>query len=150
MAYLGPTTVVGNLTVTGTITAGTKSFLIDDPRDPEHRVLVHGCLEGPEHAIYLRGESQLYGGFITIYLPTYFRAITHIEGRTVLVTPIFEDMHDEVSQLATSKVREDHFMVKSIDQNNPYQKFFYEVKATRKDVPALEVEQIKKASEEAL
>jgi hypothetical protein len=43
--------VDGNANVTGTFTATSKSFIIDHPSKPNAK-LQHGCLEGPEHAVY--------------------------------------------------------------------------------------------------
>lgn len=60
--------------INGVIQAKAKSFIIDHPTKSGAQ-LQHGCLEGPEHAIYLRGSVN-FKHKITISLPDYFKAIT--------------------------------------------------------------------------
>lgn len=119
-----------------------KTFIIQHPMD-ENKYLVHATLEGPENAVFYRGEAQLVNGVATIKLPDYFEALTHEEGRTVLLTPKFSDINEKVSALAASSVINGTFAVKSIDNNNPNQKFDWEVKAVRKDTVNLTVEPYK-------
>ncbi len=121
----------------------TKSFLIDHPLSPERKHLIHSTLEGPEVAVFYRGESQLSNGETTVLLPDYFEALTRKENRTVLLTPIFQN-GAPVSMLATSTVEDGKFTVIEIDGKNPSQKFYWEVKAVRADVGILEVERIKR------
>ena len=52
--------VVGNANVTGRVTAGSKSFLIDHPLKKKWK-LMYGSLEGPEYAVYIRGTIQASG-----------------------------------------------------------------------------------------
>jgi hypothetical protein len=101
--------------------------------------LVHSTLEGPELAVFYRGESQLANGEATVLLPDYFEALTRKAHRTVLLTPRFEE-GSPVSMLAASEVKDGQFTVASVDSKNPTQKFYWEVKAVRADVPRLEVE----------
>ncbi|TSC96590.1 MAG: hypothetical protein Athens071426_150 [Parcubacteria group bacterium Athens0714_26] len=124
-------TIVGN---------GTKSFVIDHPTKPGMK-LVHAAIEGPESAVYYRGEGQLIDGRITIDLPEYFETFVRKENRSVLLTPKFENDKEEISQLAASSVIEGKFIVRATDNKNLSQKFYWEVKAIRGDIPALEVEQ---------
>ena len=125
--------------IDGTFTATDKRFTIDHPIDPQRKLLVHGTLEGPESAVFYRGEGALSDGMATIVLPDYFEALTHSEGRTVLVTPRFT-ADEPVSALAASSVQDGAFNVKAIDDKNPAQAFYWEVKAVRADVPPLKVE----------
>lgn len=136
---------VGNQIIVGedwTINASTKNFLINHPLYPETHELVHSTLEGPEIAVFYRGEAELSGGETRITLPAYFEALTRKENRTVLLTPKFEE-GIKVSTLAASEVKDGKFTVKMIDSNNPSQKFYWEVKAIRADVGILEVERKK-------
>lgn len=121
---------------------GTKAFLISHPLEPEKKYLRHATLEGPEAAVYYRGEAQLKDGKVIVGLPDYFEALTRKENRTVLLTPKF-DGEELVSQLAASEIKDGKFVVRAIDNQNPYQKFYWEVKAVRADVPPLEVEPLK-------
>jgi len=44
------------------------------------------------------------------------------------------------SSLAASRVVEGRFTVHAVDRSNPAQRFCWEVKAVRSDLPALEIE----------
>lgn len=64
-----------------------KSFVIDHPTDPE-RLLVHGCVEGPEAAVFYRGTVVLDGTDLAmVELPAYFAAATVAGTETVHLTP---------------------------------------------------------------
>ncbi len=126
------------LDVSGTFAATIKNFDIQFPGDPSKR-LVHSTLEGPEAGVYYRGEGQLQNGKATITLPSYFEILTMQEGRTVLLTPEFSSDNDPISNVAASYVKNGQFTVRAIDNNNPSQKFYWEVKAVRSDVPPLQV-----------
>ncbi|WP_440948565.1 hypothetical protein ACSAZL_10250 [Methanosarcina sp. T3] len=130
------------LEVNGDIKATNKKFSINHPLYPDTHNLVHSTLEGPETAVFYRGEAQLSDGEKTILLPDYFEALTRKENRTVLLTPKFEEDF-EISMLAASEVKNGKFTVKMIDNNNSSQKFYWEVKAIRSDVEILEVEPAK-------
>ena len=148
----GPTTINGATSVNGgtKITGGTvvdgafnvtgsKNFLIPHPMSPASKCLVHSSLEGPEVAVFYRGEAHLQNGTATVTLPPYFEALTRAEARTVLLTPIVEN-DEPVSALAATRVRHGRFTVRMIADGNPSQCFWWEVKALRADLPALEVE----------
>lgn len=132
----------GTLSVAGEIRAKTKQFAIPHPLDPERADLVHGAIEGPENAVYYRGAGQLVDGDATIELPHYFEGLTTPEGRTVQVTPRLAHDGDRspITPLAVSDVERGSFRVQAITDANPTQRFFWEVKAVRRDVAALEVE----------
>ncbi len=123
-------------------TAVTKNFLIDHPLDPDNKDLFHSSLEGPEIAVFYRGEAQLSYGKVVIPLPDYFEALTRQENRTVLITPQFDD-DEPISMLAASAVKEGKFIVRAIDSQNLSQKFYWEVKAIRADIEELKVEESK-------
>jgi hypothetical protein len=129
------------LSVDGPIAGRTKNFCIDHPLDAE-RSLVHSVLEGPEVAVFYRGEAMLVDGACEVVLPSYFEALTRTENRTVLVTPKLSD-GEETSALAASGVADGQFMVRAIDRRNRKQRFFWEVKGVRADVDPLDVEPMK-------
>ncbi|MDW5549453.1 hypothetical protein [Methanosarcina sp.] len=139
---IGTTTPSATLEVNGDLKAKNKKFSINHPLRPDTHNLVHSTLEGPETAVFYRGEAQLLEGEKTILLPDYFEALTRKENRTVLLTPKFEENFG-ISMLAASEVRDGKFTVKMIDNNNSSQKFYWEVKAIRSDVEILEVEPAK-------
>ena len=117
----------------------SKNFIIPHPADPG-RLLVHSTLEGPEAAVFYRGEGRLRDGRAEIVLPGYFEALTQEEGRTVQLSPASESPDAPVPALAHSPVRGGRFLVKASDDANPGQAFTWEVKAVRKDIPPLFVE----------
>src|SRR5262249_52872100 len=117
----------------------TKRFLIDHPLDPARQHLVHACLEGPENAVYYRGEATLVDGEVRIELPSYFEALTHSQGRTVLLTA---KLGDEVAQLAASDVAGGEFTVRGFG-GCAEQAFWWEVKGVRSDLDSLDVERPK-------
>jgi hypothetical protein len=71
------------LTITGSLNATTKSFLIDHPSKPGMK-LQYASLEGPENGVYVRGTTDK--SFIT--LPDYWRDLVHNDSITVTLTPI--------------------------------------------------------------
>lgn len=139
-AINGATVINGATKVNGAFNVtGSKNFVIPHPISPSSKCLVHSTLEGPEAAVFYRGEAQLQNGTATVTLPPYFEALTRAEARTVLLTPIVEN-DEPVSALAATRVRHGCFTVRMIADGNPSQCFWWEVKALRADLPALEVE----------
>lgn len=65
------------LAVGGNFTAGgTKSFIIDNPLDPQNKLLKHFCMESPEVLNFYRGSIVLNAdGEATVTLPAYFEQI---------------------------------------------------------------------------
>ncbi|MFG3684873.1 hypothetical protein [Micromonospora sp. NPDC047740] len=127
----------------GIIKGKSKQFAIDHPLDPpdatERRQLIHAALEGPENGVYYRGEGRLTDGAATVELPAYFEALTRAEGRTVHLTPVFED-DEPVSPLAAGRVRGGRFRVRTVDGSPATHAFYWEVKAVRADLEPLAVE----------
>tara|TARA_R100001443_G_scaffold103480_1_gene111866 strand:+ start:376 stop:1950 length:1575 start_codon:yes stop_codon:yes gene_type:complete len=68
------------VSITGHLSADTKSFNIPHPLDPENKRLVYGCLEGPEYGMYNRGtewigddtDERYKDRMIGIELPDYW------------------------------------------------------------------------------
>ncbi len=121
---------------------GNKKFRIDHPVAPEARDLVHSCIEGPEVAVFYRGEGLLDSGKAEVVLPAYFEALTRPEGRTVQLTPKLTD-GETASVLAASAVVNGRFLVKAIGEARPEQRFYWEVKAVRADLAPLDAEPFK-------
>jgi len=124
------------LHVNGSFAAQYKNFEIPHPLDPENKLLVHSSVEGPEHAVYYRGEAQLVDSEAIIVLPDYFEALTRIEARTVQLTCL-----DGYSPLyVDGPVKDAKFVVRTVDIGNPLQRFYWELKAVRADIPLLKAE----------
>jgi len=134
----GNQNVEGNVTISGTMKCGfgtwdgsivatTKLFEVDHP-NIDHMLLRHGCLEGPEHAIFVRGKV---GGDGIIELPDYWQNFVDKESITVNLTPI--GSHQELF------VKEIQYGKRIIVRNSaggPL-KAFYHVYAERIDVEKL-------------
>jgi hypothetical protein len=123
----------------GAAYGNTKKFMIDHPLDPKGKHLLHGCIEGPENAVFYRGEARLVDGMARVELPEYFEALTRGEGRTVFLTPKLEG-GDAATSLAASAVRGGAFTVRSAPGDHGEHAFYWEVKAVRADVEKLVVE----------
>jgi hypothetical protein len=119
-----------------------KTFVIDHPQYPENKHLVHACLEGPEAAVYYRGEAQLVDGWVEIKLPDYFEKLTRKEGRSVQLTCIADDPADEWCPVlhATRPKNGKFFVGLGSGMHITDQRFWWQVTAVRKDVPRLLVE----------
>ena len=116
-----------------------KSFVIEHPNKPDN-YLVHACLEGPESAVYYRGEGKLEDNTCIVKLPEYFEGLTKKEGRTVQLTVKIDNITDEISNVAAGKVIAGTFFVRGYGGTNKTQSFYWEVKAVRNDVKQFEVE----------
>ena len=135
-------TVNNDLGVTGTINAGTinatsgvngtvKAFNIPHPTKDGKR-LWHGCLEGPEYGVYVRGHLT---GDNRIILPDYWNGLIDPTTITVSVTQIGSSQDLMVDKIEWGKT----IYLKS--GNAAAIDCYYTVNATRKDVPPLEIEQ---------
>lgn len=66
----------GNLTVTGNLSKGGGSFLIDHPLDPENKYLSHSFVESPDMMNVYNGNLTLDdNGTAFVELPDYFEAL---------------------------------------------------------------------------
>ena len=110
--------------VQGSITATTKSFDIEHPTKEGMR-LHHGVLEGPEHAVYIRGRTK--GSLIQ--LPEYWTGLVHEDTITVQLTPIGKSSELYVKDISDNKVL--------VSNDTEY---FYFIQAERKDIERFEVE----------
>ena len=110
--------------VNGSLGATSKSFVIDHPTKENHE-LRHGSLEGPEHAVYVRGRVQ--NG--VIHLPEYWTELVDISTITVQLTAI-----GNMSRTVWVKDLKDNKVITGGGDA------FYFIQAERKDIDKLEVE----------
>jgi len=137
---IGTTGPSYTLHVNGSFAANSKNFDIVDPRyHNENYRLIHSTLEGPEYAVFYRGEAKLENGKAIIKLPDYFEALTRKERRTVLLTA----KGSEPFSLSASEVKEGKFEVYGTKLDG---EFYWEVKAVRADLEPLKPEVIKSSN----
>jgi hypothetical protein len=72
------------LYINGVLQAIAKAFKIPYPNKPE-KFLQHGCLEGPEYGIYLRGTIKAKANSEIIF-PDYFMALGDIDNYTISIS----------------------------------------------------------------
>ncbi len=115
---------------------GSKNFEINHPLEADKK-LIHACIEGPEAAVFYRGEGKLTNSKTEIALPYYFEALTREDDRTIQITPKGEEPY----MLSYTDIKNGKFTVYGTkDDGN----FSWEVKAVRADVDPLEVEVTRK------
>jgi hypothetical protein len=67
---------VGDVGITGTLSASVKDFRIDDPLDPAHKYLQHTSVESSDMLdIYNGNVTTNAKGYATIRLPNWFEAL---------------------------------------------------------------------------
>lgn len=121
------------------IASGVKKFSIEHPTKPGTK-LTHAAIEGPEAAVYYRGEAQLQAGKAVVQLPDYFEKLTRPEGRTVMLTNV--DGFDRlcIERQNGRQVADGQFTVVSENRQSS-QAFTWEVKAQRADVDSFIAEE---------
>ena len=136
------TTECTDLTADGTIEGATinatsgvnsvvKAFNIPHPTK-EGKRLWHGCLEGPEHGVYVRGRLKNNN---TIELPEYWTGLVDPDSITVQLTPMGASQDLIVDSINWGR----QVVVRSVAGTGI--DCFYLIQGTRVDVPPLEVEQ---------
>jgi hypothetical protein len=126
---IGTTTPSHKLEVNGSFAATTKSFVIDHPSKPDHK-LRYGSLEGPENGVYVRGK--LISNNI-IELPDYWVDLVDEDSITVQLTAIGSKQDIWVSKIENNCIYVESDIGKAIS-------CFYFIQAERKDVDKLIVE----------
>jgi len=129
---IGTTSVSYALQVNGSIVGSYKSFLIDHPTK-EGKQLMHSCIEGPEHAVYFRGKSNLN----VIKMPDYWEGLVDLDTMTVELTAIGANQNIYVDSIA-----ENGEVTVGSNTDEPLN-YFYVVYGERKDIDKLETEIIK-------
>ena len=144
---IGTTTPAYKLHVDGSFAATSKNFDIPDPRyKDDTKRLVHSSIEGPETAVFYRGEAKLENGRVVVKLPDYFEALARKANRTIL-TPAFDREDELLCNLAASPVNDATFAIKAFGVPDPAlcnHIVYWEVKAERSDIDKLQVELTRK------
>lgn len=119
-----------NLTLVGSLSAASKSFLIPHPTKPDKK-LRHGSLEGPEHGVYVRG--QVRGRVIT--LPEYWTKLVDPDSISVQLTPVGKHQKLYVERVENNVV---YVACDGLFAGEPH--CYYLIQAERVDVDKLVVE----------
>lgn len=90
----------GSLTLSGSLSATSKSFLIPHPTKPGLQ-LRYGSLEGPENGVYVRGKLK---GTNKIELPEYWTKLVDADSITVTLTPVGKHQRLYVESIADNTV----------------------------------------------
>ena len=127
---LGHVTQSGNISISGILEASQKSFVIPHPTK-QGKKLVYGVLEGPEHAVYVRGKVDTN----CIDLPEEWIGLVDEDSITVQLTPIGKHQNLYVEEIGNTKIliKNSNLLTKSINA-------FYFVQGTRKDIQPLQTE----------
>ena len=89
-----------------------KSFVIDHPKD-QNKLLVHGCLEGPEAGVYYRGKGVITNNeSVAVELPDYVDKLA--TNLTVQLTPIYDGNIYKPQYFAT-EVSANKFLVHGVN-----------------------------------
>ena len=93
--------------------------------------LVYGVLEGPEHAVYVRGKVDTN----YIDLPEEWIGLVDEDSITVQLTPIGKHQNLYVDEINNTKIliKNSNLLTKSINA-------FYFIQGTRKDIQPLQTE----------
>ncbi len=76
VTFSGSVNFLEDLAVTGSISKGSGTFVIDHPLDPENKLLFHSFVESPDVKNVYDGVVSLdENGEATIELPTYFEEL---------------------------------------------------------------------------
>jgi len=100
MQFDGSTlSITGNTTITGSLTASSKSFDIPHPTKKGFR-LRYGVLEGPEHGVYFRGKTQSN----IILLPEYWVNLVDKNSLSIQLTPIGTPTNHYVIEIQDNQI----------------------------------------------
>ena len=76
VVFSGGLKITGNLNITGALSKGSGTFVIDHPLDPKNKLLFHSFVESPEVKNIYDGVAILDAtGEALITLPSYFDAL---------------------------------------------------------------------------
>jgi hypothetical protein len=128
----GTTATFSGLVSAGSFSSNSKAFNIPHPSPNKEGIrLWHGCLEGPEYGVYVRGRVTNQK---EINLPKYWKDLVDVRSITVSLTPIGAHQNVIVKRLDEQKIYLQAQGGMPID-------CFYHVYGERKDIDPLVIEQ---------
>lgn len=135
---VGSGNFTGDVSIDGHLSASTKSFLINHPTRPGHK-LQYGSLESPYHGIRLTGKGTIQSGWCVIKLPEYIcNLVRDDESVNIQITNY---KHPQILYVSDIDIANNEFTIKTnswFTRNNL--EFFWTFTAVRKDVEPLKVE----------
>lgn len=121
----GNTRITGDLAVSGNISKGGGTFEIDDPLDPENKILRHSFVESPDMMNVYNGNIVTdHNGDATINLPDYFGALNEDFRYQLTVVGQF------AQAIILSEIINNQFRIKT---DKPNVKVSWQVTGIRKD-----------------
>jgi len=124
----------GDVRVEGNVSAVSKSFEIEHPSKKGWK-LKYGVLEGPEHAVYIRGVLKVTGDTSAIIdLPYYWVDLVDLDTITTYLTPM-----GHYQKLYVDRVEDSKIYIISDDNSGEINTSFL-IMAERKDIDKLKTE----------
>lgn len=118
--------VMGNLNITGSLSKGSGTFVIDHPLDPANKLLYHSFVESPDVKNLYDGIAELdENGEAVVELPDYFEALN--KDFRYQFFPIDEAMPD---LYVKEEVRDNSFVLAG---GEPGGRISWQVTGTRHD-----------------
>ena len=115
----------GNVSVSGTLTKGGGSFLIDHPLDPRNRLLAHSFVESPDMMNIYNGNAVLDAdGAAWVELPSYFEALNREVRYHLTPIGVFAPLY------VAEEARDNRFRIAG---GRPGMKVSWQVTGVRKD-----------------
>ena len=95
VTLVGSVRFAGNLAITGALSKGSGTFVIDHPLDPKNKLLYHSFVESPDVKNVYNGIAILdANGEVIIKLPDYFDALnTKVRYQFFPLDQAMPDLH---------------------------------------------------------
>lgn len=106
--------------------ADIKNFKVDYPADNAKEIW-YASIEGPEAAIYNRGEAILHNGEVVVTYPETFKMLADLSSLTIQLTP----QSAASKGLAVIEKNASGFTVKELFNGTGNYSFYWEIKANR-------------------
>jgi hypothetical protein len=127
--------VAGDVAVSGSFSATTKSFKINHPSKPGY-LLEYGSLESPYHGIRLTGKDTVVNGVCVVNLPAYIKDLV-LDDDSINIQ-ITNYKHNKLLYVQDIKIQHNTFEI-ACDTNGLYD-FFWTFTGLRKDIPQIVTE----------
>ncbi len=116
----------GNLAITGALSKGSGTFVIDHPLDPKNKLLYHSFVESPDVKNIYDGITTLdKNGEAVVHLPDYFEALNK-DFRY----QYFPDERPMPNLYIKDEIKENRFTIAGGEPNG---RVFWQVTGTRHD-----------------